>query len=54
MIVNIPLATENKLNCFFINYVPCAVVVFVEFYMLVHYLLEFFFYITETLRCDIN
>ena len=49
MIVNIPLATGNKLNCFisvremFSNILPCALMLlfvfcFVDFYMLNHLL----------------
>ena len=50
MIVNIPLATGNKLNCFssaskmLPNILPCAHALlfyfFVDFYMLISYLLE--------------
>ena len=47
MIVNIPLATGNKLNCFISAremlsiILPCALVLFiVDFYMFIHHLLE--------------
>ena len=52
MIVNIPIATGNKLNCFisasemFSIILPCVLMlllfcyVFVDFYMLINHLLE--------------
>ena len=64
MIVNIPLATGNKLNCFisaremFSNILPCALMLlfvfcFVDFYILNHFLEKMTAQITSLLTVQI-